>query len=435
MNRRPAWRAKAASVPAPRDLPAPYSAVLRNREFAGIVLAQITSEIGDHFARVGLAALVLADSGSVLLAALAFVAGYLPGTVGAALLSPLADRLPRRSVLLGCDALRAVLVGLLALSAVPGTPLWLLYLLLFAAELFTAPFDAARSALLPDVLGDPRLYLAGAGLARVLRQANQVLGLALAGGALLLVTPRVALALDALTFVLSFLLLAGAVRGRPAAAGETRESFLRDLTAGARLVFADPARRALVALGWGSALFLVAPEAVALAYARAEGRSSGWGGLLMAAVPAGAALGAWLVSRWPHDRQLRSAVPLAAGACLPLVASWVEPPVGVALVLWFASGASQGFMVTVIATVNLVTPPAFRGRVNGLAAAGFSVASALAFVLAGWVADLLSPARAAALAGLAGLVLLAPLRIAWPSAALRRAVRRHYAEPVSSPVP
>ncbi len=84
--------------------------------------------------------------------------------------------------MIACDVARAVLVGALAVAAAVAAPLWTLMALLLAAELFSAPFDTARAAVLPDVLPDPEDYLTGSGLCRVLNQVNQVVGLA-AGGA------------------------------------------------------------------------------------------------------------------------------------------------------------------------------------------------------------------------------------------------------------
>src|SRR5215207_3871742 len=134
---------------------ASYRAVLGNREFTGLMLAQVLSECGDQIARVGLAVLVLARTDNPFFAALAFVVGYVPAIFGAALLGPFADRLSRRTVMLVADAVRALLIGLLALLAVPSTPVWLMFVLLFLAELLSAPFEAARAAVLPDVLPDP----------------------------------------------------------------------------------------------------------------------------------------------------------------------------------------------------------------------------------------------------------------------------------------
>jgi MFS family permease len=404
--------------------PASYRDVLANREFTGLMVAQVLSECGDQIARVGLAVLVLARTDNPFLAALAFVVGYVPAIFGAALLGPFADRVSRRSVMLAADAGRTVLIGLLALLAVPSTPVWLMFVLLFLAELLSAPFESARSAVLPDVLPDPRHYLRGAGLSRVLSQVDQVLGLALAGVVVALISPRGALVADALTFALSFLVVLVTLRRRPAPllAQPGLAGYLHDLQHGAALVARNPARRCLVLFAWGAAAFMIAPEAVALAYAEADGNPAAVGTVLMAALPAGGAAGAILIGRWAPQAQARAILPLALASCLPLLLTGASPPVVVAAVLWFAAGVGQGFMVPLIATVNLLTPANSRGRVNGLAAAGFNIGSASAFALAGFGAAVLTPALVVLLAGIAGIVVCVVAWTRWPRDALAAAV-------------
>lgn len=413
----------------------PWRQVLRNGEFRGLVAAQVLSEWGDLIARVALAALILDRTDSALLAALAFVVSYFPAVVGSALLGSLADRLPRKAILLTCDAARGLVIAGIALLAGSGSAVWLLLALLFVAEIFTAPFEAAQVSVLPDVLPDPRDYLSGVSLVRVLSQVDQVIGLLLAGAVVTAVSARVALAVDAVTFALSFVLLAVALRSRPAAAPGGRmnpRGLLRDFREGARLVSGDPVRRALVLLAWGAALALVAPEAVALAYARGQGHGAAVGAALMASVPAGAAVGAALIGRLGPHQQVRLILPLAGCACLPLVLTATDPPVWVAAVLWGVSGSLQGFMVPILATVNLVTPRPFRGRVNGLAAAGFGVCTAGGFVLAGLLADVTSPSTAVAVAGVTGLAIVGLAQRMWPATALRQCLDDTYAESARS---
>jgi MFS family permease len=425
-------------VDAVDDRPITYAQALRNREFRGLVIAQVTSECGDNFARIGVAALVLHVEGSVLLAALAFAVGHLPALLGATLLAPLADRLPRRRVLLISDLARALIVGVLAVLAVPGTPLWAFYVLLVLAEFFTAPFDAARSALLPDVFDSPRAYLVGAGFTRFLSQANQVAGLVMAGLVVALVSPRGALVVDAVSFLVSFVAILAFVRRRPAPLGDCHAGvtgLVGDAIDGARIVFSDPPRRAIVVLGWSAGVFMIAPEAVALAYAIDMGKSELWGSALMASVPAGAAISAVLVSRVSHDRQLRALPWLVMAMCVPMLFVVTTPPVTVAVGLWFISGLCQGFMATLIATLNVLTPVEYRGRVNGLAAAGFSVATAVAFVLSGWLADVTSPSWAVALSGFVGLIVIGQHSARWPTATLTARVQAaHRAKPSPEPV-
>ena len=404
--------------------------MLRHREFRGLVVAQVASELGDHIARVALASLVLARTDSAFLAVLAFVVSFVPAVFGSALLGAFADRLPRKVVMLGCDLARAVVVGVIALLAVDSTPVWVLLGLLLVAETFTAPFEAAHRAVIPDVLTDPRECIVGTGLLRTLYQVDQVVGIVAAGVVIVAVGERAGLLLDVGSFVVSFVVLAVTLRWRPASGATTEaehRTLLGDFREGWRLVFDDPALRALVVLAWGAAVFLIAPEAVALAYAREDGAEPVVGAALMASLPAGAAIGSLLVARLDPMRQVNLIIPLAVASCAPLMLTSLAPPWYVALPLWFVAGASQGFMVPLMTTVNLVSPPALRGRVNGLAGAGFSTVTAITFLTAGAVADLASPAVAVTVAAVIGLALVGSAHRSWPTGEVRRAARRVYA--------
>ena len=123
---------------------------------------------------------------------------------------------------------------------------------------------------------------------------------------------------------------------------------------------------------------------------------------------------------------MRLIVPLAVCACLPLLVTSLAPPWQLVLPLWFLSGAAQGFMMPLMATVNLVAPPGMRGRVNGLAGAGFSTVTAATFLLSGAVADLTTPAVAVTVAAVLGLALVGVAHRAWPQAELQRTATRVY---------
>lgn len=390
---------------------------IRNREYRGLVLAQISSEIGDHFARWALAALVLDRSDSVFYAALAFVVGHIPGVLGGILLSPFADRLPRKQVMILCDLARAGVVAVLALIAVETTPLWVFFVLLLTAELFSQPFGAARQATLPDVLPDPQDYLSGAALMRGLFQINQVIGVAVAGVVVVAFSPRTALVIDAMTFLVSYLCLQWALAHRPApleGRGGVR-GFLQDTAEGIRMVFGHTVRRYFVLIVWATIGLLIAPEAVALAHARGHGAPS-LGGVMFAAVPAGGAVGVLVLSRLDPVRAARLTPLLAALSFVPLVMTFVDPGPGPTIVLWFLSGCVQAFVVAMIVGVNLVTPIGGRGRVNGVAGAGLSLFTALGFALTGWLADVTSPAVSVGMAGVAGLLIVAWFAPRWPAA-------------------
>src|SRR5437660_11163568 len=128
---------------------ATFRDVFAVREFRALWFSEILSVAGDRLALVALTLLVYNRTGSSLLAALAYAAGYLPWVIGGLFLADVADRYPRRTVMVACDVVRAVLV---AAMAVPGVPLLALVALLFATTMFTPPFEAARSAIAPDLL-------------------------------------------------------------------------------------------------------------------------------------------------------------------------------------------------------------------------------------------------------------------------------------------
>jgi MFS family permease len=401
------------------------SDALAVREFRGIILAQIASEAGDQIARVALALLVLADTGSALLAATTFAVSFVPTFLGAALLGPVADRFTRRTLMLVADLGRAAAVGLLALVALPDTPLWVLFALLFVAELFSPLFAAARSASIPDVLGTPQLVTVGTGLSRSLHLVNQAFGLVLGGVIVQLAGARTALMLNALSFLVSYALIAAFMKRRPATleAAQSIGVLLTDLREGWVVLMADPSRRALVLLGWGMAISLVAPEAVALALVRDESEADVWGGVLMASVIVGAAVGSVLVGRRPPRAQLDLVLPLAIAVCLPLLVTGIEPPVWTLVVLWFASGVAQAFLVPVMSFTTLFTINEHRGRVVGIASAGFAALTAVGYLVTGFVADRTSPAFAVTVMAVVGLLVVTLAFWFWPAQRLRGDVR------------
>jgi MFS family permease len=412
------------------DAHAAFRDALRNREFRGLIIAQVTSEWGDHIARVALASVVLARTDSAFLAVLAFVVSFVPAVFGATLLGGLADRVSRKLVLLVCDLGRGLVIAALAGLAVDATPVWVLLAVLLLAEFFSAPYDAAQRAAVADVLPDPRTALGGMGLMRVLFQLDQVIGITLAGVVIYAVGARPGLLLDAATFGVSFVVVLVTVRARPVTRdGGLSPSFLADFRSGVHLVFDDPALRALVLLGWASALFIIAPEAVALAYARHLGMPVQAGAALMASVPAGAGLGSYLLGRAPPMRQVGAILPLGLLCCLPQLVTFLGPSWWVTMALFFVCGLGQAFLLPLMATVGLLAPAGFRGRVNGLAGGGFSLACASAFLLVGALADLTSPPVAVTVAGTCGLALLGAAALAWPRAVIVGAAARLYSPP------
>ncbi|WP_051713443.1 MFS transporter [Spirillospora albida] len=395
----------------PPEEQATYREVFAVGEFRALWTAQALSSVGDQLAQVALAVLVFQKTNSALLTAVAYALTYLPPIVGGPVLSGLADLFPRRTVMVVCDVLRAVLVAVMAVTPMPFV---LLCGLVFLTVLLGAPFSAARAAVLPDVLSGDR-YVAGTAINNMTHQGTQMLGF-LAGGAIVAVVgTHEALALDALTFGLSALLLIGGVRARPAPRRREREpaGLWRGTRDGARLVFGDRTLRSIVAFAWLCAFYTV-PEGLAAPYAATFDGGAGTVGLLMSAMPAGMVTGMFLFSRFvrPTDR-LRAMGWMSMLASLPLVVSATHPPLWAVVALWAMSGLGSAYQLAANAAFVAAVPAAGRGQAFGLAQSGILAGQGLGILAGGAAAQFLGPEAVVALAGVLGVSAAAMLTLGW----------------------
>jgi MFS family permease len=96
-----------------------YRHVFAVAEFRALWAAQLLSVAGDQLARVALTVLVYDRTQSAVLAAVTFIMGVLPSFFGGLFLTGVADRLPRRTVMIGCDLARLALVLVMVIPGVP----------------------------------------------------------------------------------------------------------------------------------------------------------------------------------------------------------------------------------------------------------------------------------------------------------------------------
>ena len=392
-----------------------FREVLAVREFRALFAAQTLSVLGDQIAVVAVVLLVFGESGnSPLVAALALAVTYLNWLVGGPILSALADRLPRRDVMVTCDLARAALFGLLAL---PGIPLPVMFVVLILASVLAPPFNSARAAVLPDVLEGDR-YVVGSSLTNVVFQGASVVGFAVGGAIVALTTTRGALALDALTFIASAVVVRLGV-GRhvpPAGARAAVGGLLAATGEGIRIVFADPLLRSILLLAWIGAAFSVVPEGLAVAVADGgDDERSLEVGLLIASMPLGVVVGGLLAARLlaPATR-VRLMLPMAGLMFVPLLATPLSPSLVVTGLLWGLAGLGSAFQLAANAVFVQAVPPEARGRAFGVAASGLQVSQGLALAVAGAVAEWVDASAViagAAAVGLAGVGLLA---LRWP---------------------
>lgn len=384
-------------------------------EFRVLWAAAAQSIVGDQLARVALSVLVFQRTGSAGWTAAMYALTQLPALLSGVLLSGLADRLPRRAVMVGCDLARAGLVGVMAL---PGAPLPLLAVLLVLVQLADAPFAAAQGATLPHVLPGER-FERGQRALLITHQAGLLAGFAVGGLLVAWVGTHTALAVDAATFLLSAGLIRAGVRARPVSGAVTRKMALQ-VRAGTRLIWADRRLRSLVGLAW-LAGFAVVPEGLAVPFAAEVGVGVAAVGWLLAADPAGMVVGAWLLGKLSTERRLRLLGPLAIGTIVPLACYLLAPSLTFALVLLAISGACSAYQVTAGATFVQLVPDHQRGQALGLARSGLVAAQGLGVAAGGLLAELLDgPTTAVAAAGLVGFVFSVNAAVAWARVGPRR---------------
>jgi MFS family permease len=382
-------------------------------EFRALWLAQLLSVAGDQLARVALTILVYDRTRSALLAAITFVVSIVPTFIGGVTLAWLADRYPRRRVMIVCDLVRAVLVLVMAL---PGMPVAARVALLFVVTLAGAPFTSARAALYPDVLTGDR-YLMGTAVTLTTLQFAQVIGFAAGGTIVGLFGIRASLVVDAATFVASALIVRAWVRARPAPVTLSRRTAepprSAGVMAGIRLVFANRTLRTTMLFGWLAA-FYNAPEGVVTPLARALGGGAIAVGVILAAQALGETTGAIVFSRFvaPPTR-LRSMGPLSVAASAVLVLFVWRPDLLASLLILFASGMFAAYQLAANAAFVNAAPTEQRSQAFGLAQGGMSLGQGIVMVLAGAAADHHSPALVIAVCGAVGAVTALVIAFSW----------------------
>jgi MFS family permease len=388
-----------------------YREVLAVREFRWLSVAQALSFVGDQFAQVAIAILVYGRTGSPLLTALTYALTYLPPIVGGPLLSSLADLYPRRRVMLGCDLIRVLTVGLMAIR---GVPLWGLAALLFCTVLLGAPFSSARAALVPDIL-PPDQIRTGSAVGNITHQASQIIGFVAGAAVVASLGEYRTLGIDAGTFGISALVTILAVQRRPAPARTfgSRPSLWTVSADGARIVFGRPELRVLLLFGW-LAGFYVVPEGLAAPYVHSLGGHEVVVGALMAAVPLGTVLGGVLIGRFvTPSTQLAGMGWLAILSCAPLIASAWNPPLWLVLPLWVLAGMGGAFQLIAIPAFARALTPETRARAFGVAQSGLYAAQGIGILAGGVIANTIGAPMAVGLAGLAGACVAGGLTMNW----------------------
>ncbi|TCK23445.1 MFS transporter [Ancylobacter aquaticus] len=219
-------------------------AVLTNRTYRHLFLAQVIALIGTGLATVALGLLAFdlagADAGVVLGTAFAIKMIAYVGVAPVA--AAFAERLPRRTLLVSLDLVRAAVALLLPFVS----EIWQVYMLIFVLQSASAGFTPTFQATIPDVLPDERDYTRALSLSRLAYDLESLVSPMLAAALLTLISFHSLFAGTVVGFLASAALVVSVALPSPQA-GEKRGIYDRT-TRGMRIYLATPRLRGLLAL-------------------------------------------------------------------------------------------------------------------------------------------------------------------------------------------
>jgi len=200
----------------------PVVSTFRNTGMRKLQLAWLGSVLGSGAYYVALAVYAFGHGGAGAVA-LVSVLTMIPSALVAPFSAGLADRFPRRLVLVGADAARAVLMALAATTIALAGPAWLVYAIITASTICGTPFRPAQAALLPTLAQTPAELTAANVTASTFESVGYFVGPALGGFLLAATNAQTVFAFNAGSFVWSALLVLGIRVAEPLAGSREDE--------------------------------------------------------------------------------------------------------------------------------------------------------------------------------------------------------------------
>jgi MFS family permease len=369
------------------------------RYFAG----QLISLSGTWMQTVAAVWLILSLTGSGLAVGLTTALQFLPMLVIGAWGGLLADRFPKRRLLIATQILMAIpAVFLFAVTAAGVVAPWMVFLAVFAMGTVNAVDNPTRQSFVFEMVGPDRVVNA-VSLNSVIVQSARIVGPAVAGILIAAFGVVPCFAINALTFAAMIFALWGMDPARLHSAPEAPRG-KGAIRAGLRYAARTPELAvplALMALvgTLGFNFQVVLPLLAKFSF----GGGAGTYAALVSAMGVGSIAGALVNgSRGRTGPKLIAAAALAFGVGALLAAAM--PALAFEVVALVALGAaSVTFAAAINSTLQLAVSHEMRGRVMALYSVVFLGSTPLGGPLTGWLAETYDPRVALVLAGVSGL--------------------------------
>ena len=340
--------------------------VFRNGDVRRLELSWAASNLASRASALAVAVYAYESNGIGAVGVIAF-ARLAAAAAASPWLAALADRRPRRQVLIGADLARCVLLGAMALLAMVDAAPAVVYVLAVLAAVAEPLFRSAQVAFTPSLVRTPEELTAANVIASGVESVGLFAGPAL--GALLLVvtsTGTVFAVTAGLSLVSVALVARIGVAGEPAATESVGRS--HTLLAGWLAIIREPALRVVIGL-FSAQTFVAGMLNVLVVVLAIELLDLGTAGVgwLDGMVGVGATLGVLAVAGLAGRRRLARYFALGLmlwGVPLMLVAAW--PKAAPALVLLALLGVGNTLVdVTGITLMQRAAADAVLGRVFG----------------------------------------------------------------------
>jgi MFS family permease len=337
---------------------------LRSRDYRWYFVGHLTSQTGSWIEMTAVAWILYELTNSAVLLGLGGLCRAAPmillGLVGGAV----ADRVPRRLLLILTESIMLVVSAIVGLLALTGNlQFWHLYLLSLTSGTLFAFSVPARQALFPELV--PRSAMPSAVMLNSLvARGSGFIGPPIAGAALATTGYAMPFLLNAASFLAMLAALAAMhVPSRSPARGSARPSLRKDMMEGLHFIRRSPLLKGVLALELFAGLFghnsaLITIMARDVLHAGPQGL-----GLLLSALAAGALAGMLAMVLFHTERYGRVILIAGASYTLLLIGFGVSGSFALSLILLFAVGAADGVWgVARNTTVQLAVPNELRGR-------------------------------------------------------------------------
>jgi predicted MFS family arabinose efflux permease len=370
-----------------------YGDLFRIPDFRSLLAGSAVQIAATMASGLALSTLVYAATGSPLLAALALFGSSFAQVVGATTLLSAADRLPPRTALVAVALLFAV--GTLSLAA-PRMPLLAMFLIIFSLGLVNSVTGGVRWGLLGEIVPDDA-YILARSVFNMLVGVMQIIGYALGGALIAVLSPRQALLVSAGLYLVGAAIVRFGLNTRaPRATGRPS---VRETWRVNRQLWSLPARRHIYLALWVPNGLIVGCQALYVPYAPASA------GALFMATALGMLAGDTIVGRFvPRRLRPRLVTPLRLLLAAPILLFVFPLPVPVAALL--LAVAAVGFSAGLLLQDLLIAliPDDTRGQALGLHTSGLLTMQAVGATIAGLVAQFIPIGTAMSVMAIASLL-------------------------------